>query len=272
MSRDARARTVLVTGASSGIGAAVAQRLVERGDRVFGTSRRAHAARESGIEWLMMDVCRDASVESGVDDAYSRGGRIDAAVLCAGYGIFGSVEDVSIEAAMAQFDTNYFGVLRCLRALLPRMRAQGRGRILVVGSLAGRAPIPFQAHYSASKAALEATVLAVRNELRGHGVDVVLIEPGDISTPFNDAMDWSTSPAESAYRTQLERCEQVVRENLPKAPGPEVVVRVVESALDAATPRVRYAVGKEAPMVAIAKRLLPDAVANRFIAAHFGLD
>ncbi len=263
-------KTVFVTGASSGIGAAVAQRFVERGDRVFGTSRSARPDGD-GIEWLAVNVQDDASVDLAVTEMQKRCDSIDVAVLCAGFGIFGSVEDVSIEAAKEQFETNYFGVLRSMRALLPAMRAQGHGRILVVGSLAGRAPIPFQSHYSASKAALEATVLAVRNELRGHGVDVVLIEPGDISTPFNDAMAWETSPGESAYRGQLERCEKVIRESLPKAPGPEVVVRAVEKAVDATRPRTRYAVGDEALLVAIAKRILPDALAARVIASHFGL-
>lgn len=262
--------SVLVTGASSGIGAAVAQRLTARGERVFGTSRSAREDAD-GIEWLALDVCDDASVEKAVGEMQQRTETIDTAVLCAGYGVFGSVEEVTIEAAQAQFETNYFGVLRCVRALLPIMRSQGHGRILIVGSLAGRAPIPFQSHYSASKAALDATVLSLRNELIGHGVDVCLIEPGDISTPFNDAMEWETSPGNSAYGAQIEQCERVIRESLPKAPGPEVVVKAVERAMDAKTPRVRYPVGSEALLVGIAKRLLPDGLASRIIASHFGL-
>ena len=271
MAEPQRPRTVLITGASSGIGHAIALQLAKRGDHVFGTSRRPRDPDETGIEWLVMDVCDEASVEAGVDQAEAASDGIDAAVLCAGFGIFGSVEDVSIEAAQAQFDTNYFGVLRSVRALLPHMRKRGEGQILIVGSLGGRVPIPFQSHYSASKAAVEATVLALRNELIGHGVQVSLIEPGDISTPFNDAMDWSTSPGESAYGANLARCERVIRESLPKAPGAEVVVRAVERALDAATPRTRYPVGAEVPWVPIVKRLLPDRWANQLIASHFGL-
>jgi len=270
MSQQSDPKTILVTGASSGIGEAVARHFAKRGDRVFGTSRSEREDAD-GIEWLALDVRDDASVNAAVGEIAKRCASVDAAVLCAGYGIFGSVEDVTIEAAQAQLETNYFGVLRSLRALLPVMRAQAHGRLLVVGSLAGRAPIPFQSHYSASKAAVEATVMSMRNELRGHGVDVVLIEPGDISTPFNDAMDWATSPGESAYGAQLERCEEVIRESLPKAPGPEVVVRAVERALDAKKPRARYAVGNEALLVGIAKRLLPDSLATRVIASHFGL-
>jgi len=259
-------RTILVTGASSGIGEAVAKQLAARGDRVFGTSRRPREDAD-GIEWLT----DDDSVTSAMAELRKRSERVDAAVLCAGYGIFGSVEDVTIEAARAQFETNYFGVLRCLRALLPSMRAQGRGRLLVVGSLSGRAPIPFQSHYSASKAALEATVMSLRNELIGHGVEASLIEPGDTSTPFNDAMDWGTRPADSAYGDQIAKCEQVIRESLPKAPGPRVVVEAVLRALDAAKPKARYAVGSEALAVGLGKRLLTHAFSLRLIASHFGL-
>jgi len=270
MSRPSGAKTILVTGASSGIGAAVATHFAKRGDRVFGTSRSPRPDAD-GIEWLVLDVRDDASVAAAMGELAKRAETVDAALLNAGFGIYGSVEDVSIEAARDQLETNYFGVLRCLRALLPVMRAQGRGRLLVVGSLAGRAPIPFQSHYSASKAALEATVLALRTELRGHGVDAVLIEPGDISTPFNDAMVWESSPAGSAYAGQLATCERVIRESLPKAPGPEVVVRAVEKAIDARRPRARYAVGKEVLPVSIATRVLPDAIATRLFAWHFGL-
>lgn len=271
MSPSDRPRTMLVTGASSGIGEAVAKHFATRGDRVFGTSRRQRSDKGDGIEWLALDVCDDASVDAANAELMKRTDTIDAAVLCAGFGIFGSVEDVTIDAARAQLETNYFGVLRCLRALLPTMRAQGHGRLLVVGSLAGRVPIPFQSHYSASKAALESTVMAMRTELTGTGVETVLIEPGDIATPFNEAMDWRTSPTDSAYRAKLERCEQVIRESLPKAPGPAVVVRAVEKAIDARRPRARYAVGDEALLAGIAKRLLPDWLANRAIASHFGL-
>jgi len=123
-------KTVFVTGASSGIGAAVAQRFVERGDRVFGTSRSARPDGD-GIEWLAVNVQDDASVDLAVTEMQKRCDSIDVAVLCAGFGIFGSVEDVSIEAAKEQFETNYFGVLRSMRALLPAMRAQGHGRILI---------------------------------------------------------------------------------------------------------------------------------------------
>lgn len=263
-------QSVLVTGASSGIGAATAAHLAARGFRVFGSSRDPGAlpAEAPAIEWVAMDVCDEAAVQAAVAQVLERSGGLDALVCNAGFGIFGSVEEVSIEEARAQFDTNFFGVLRCLRATLPGMRARAHGRVVLLGSLAGRAPIPFQAHYSASKAAVDALVLALRNELRGQGVSVSLVEPGDIRTPFNEATDFS-SAAGSAYAPRIQRCRQVVEDSLPRAPGPEVVARAVHRALRARRPRVRYPVGPDSWLAPLGRRWLPDWLTLRLIRSHF---
>lgn len=268
-------RSVLITGASSGIGAATASALAAQGWRVFGTRRRPRPDADATVEWIEMDVCDEGSVTAGVERALAAAGRIDAVVCCAGFGIFGSVEDVSIEDARRQLDTNFFGVLRVLRAVLPGMRAAAASghdaRVVLVGSLAGRAPIPFQAHYSASKAAVDALNMALRNELHPFGIRVSLVEPGDIDTPFNEAMDWSSAGANPAYAEPLARCERVVRESLPKAPKPAVVVRAIEKALTARRPRVRYAVGADSKLVPLARRLLPDWLGLYLIRDHFDL-
>lgn len=260
------ATTVLVTGASSGIGAATARLLAERGYRVFGASRSP--ATIPGVDAIRMDVRDEDAVGAGVGEVLARVERLDALVCCAGLGVFGSVEETSLARARAQLETNYFGTLLPVRAVLPGMRARGAGRIVVVGSLAGRAPIPFQAHYSASKAALDALVLSLRNELHGSGVHAVLVEPGDIRTAFNDRMDWGDGPA-SAYAGRQDRCAHVVRESLPRAPGPEVVAAVVLRALTARRPRVRYTVGPDSLAVPLGRRLLPDALALALIRRHF---
>jgi NAD(P)-dependent dehydrogenase (short-subunit alcohol dehydrogenase family) len=263
-------RSILITGASSGIGECTAHHLAERGFRVFGTSRKPRPDTD-GIEWIVMDVCEDESVRFGVEDVLKRAERLDAVVCNAGFGIFGAIEEVSIEDARAQLETNFFGVLRVLRGVLPGMRAAGKGRVVLVGSLAGRAPIPFQAHYSASKAAIDALSGSLHNELRAHGIHVSLIEPGDVATPFNDAMNWSTSPANSAYAEPMARCEEVIRVSLPQAPPPEDVARTIERALDARRPRARYTVGSERWLVPIGRRLLPDRLNLSLIRKHFKL-
>ena len=238
-------RTVLVTGASSGIGRATAELLAARGFRVFGAGRRRPQSPPVGIRdsWLEVDVRDAAAVESAVRAVVSAAGSLHALVCCAGYSAFGSVEEITIDQARAQLETNVIGSLTVLRATLPHLRA-ARGRVVVVGSLAGRAPIPFQAHYSASKAALDALTLALRMETAPFGLGVALVEPGDIRTPFNDNMDWGPgTDARSPYAALRSRCERVVRASLPKAPGPEIVAATVHRALTARRPRVRYTVG-----------------------------
>jgi NAD(P)-dependent dehydrogenase (short-subunit alcohol dehydrogenase family) len=263
------AQVVLVTGASSGIGAATAGLLAERGYAVFGASRRP-PTQPGQIRHIAMDVRDEGSVRAGVDDALRQATRLDALVCCAGIGIFGSVEETSLERARAQFETNVFGTLNPIRAVLPKMREQRAGRIVIVGSLAGRAPIPFQAHYSATKAALDALALALRNEVAAFGIHVSLVEPGDIRTSFNESMDWG-SPAGSAYGEQLRSCERVTRESLPKAPGPDIVARVILQALTARHPRVRYTVGPDSRLVPLGRRLLPDFMSLALIRSHFKL-
>jgi NAD(P)-dependent dehydrogenase (short-subunit alcohol dehydrogenase family) len=262
-----RPQVVLVTGGSSGIGAATAALLAERGHRVFGASRRV-PAETSAVRRVVMDVRDEGSVRAGIDEVHRGAGRLDALVCCAGMGVFGSVEETSLARARAQFETNVFGTLNPIRAVLPKMREERSGRIVIVGSLAGRAPIPFQAHYSATKAALDALALALRNEVAAFGIHVSLVEPGDIQTSFNESMDWG-SPAESAYGTPIRSCERVTRESLPKAPGPEVVARVIHQALTARRPRVRYPVGPDSRLVPLGRRLLPDFVSLALIRSHF---
>ena len=263
-------RSVLITGASSGIGAATAAYLADRDFRVFGTSRHppTQIQTDADVTWITMYVRDDGSLRKGVEEVLAAVPRLDSLVCCAGFGIFGSVEEVSIEAAKAQFETNLFGTLRTLRAVVPPMRRAEQGRIVIVGSLAGRAPIPFQAHYSATKAAVDALALALRSELVSTGVVVSLVEPGDINTPFNDRLDWG-DPSASEYGERIRSAERVIRESLPKAPGPTGVARAIHRALTARWPRVRYTAGADSTLVPLARRLLPDWLSLRLIRSHF---
>ncbi|HME73677.1 MAG TPA: SDR family oxidoreductase [Myxococcota bacterium] len=260
--------SALVTGASSGIGAATALLLASQGWRVFGTSRRPPTAAQPGVEWIEMDVRDEDSVRAGVALARRRAGHLDALVCNAGFGIFGSIEEVPLATAREQFDTNVFGVLSCVRAVVPDFRSRRAGRIVLVGSLAGRAPIPFQAHYSATKAAVDSLAQALRMELAPFGVAVSLVEPGDIRTAFNDATDFSWA-SRSAYGARIARCEEVIRCSLDRAPDPTVVARRVLRALSARRPRTRYPVGPDSRLVPLGRRLLPDWIAERLVRLHF---
>ena len=259
-------KSVLVTGGSAGIGAAAVAYLAARGFSVVATSRTPpRRPLPAGARWEPMDVCDEDAVRRVVAAA----GPLDAVVCNAGFGIFGAVEEVTLARARAQFETNVFGVLALARATLAALRAR-QGRFVVVGSLAGRAPIPFQAHYSATKAAVDALVQALRIEVAAFGVGVSLVEPGDIKTEFNDATDWGEQGG-SAYGARLAACEGVVRRSLDHAPGPEVVARAIHRALTDASPRVRYPVGPASWLVPAARRLLPERLSQKLLAAHFGL-
>jgi len=260
-------QVVLVTGASSGIGAAVATLLAARGYAVFGASRNSPAT-PGPARFVAMDVRDEAAVHKGVDAVLTQAGRLDALVCSAGSGLFGSVEETTLERARSQFETNVFGTLNPIRAVLPGMRARHAGRIVIVGSLAGRAPIPFQAHYSATKAALDALALALRTEVAPFGIAVSLVEPGDIRTAFNEHMHWGATVG-SPYGERLLSCERVTRDALPKAPGPEVVARCVHRALTASRPRVRYTVGPDSWLVPLGRRLLPDSLSLGLIRSRF---
>ena len=217
-----------------------------------------------------MDVRDDASVRDGVKRAIDRSGGLDALVCNAGFGIFGSIEEVPLAAAREQFETNWFGALRVLREALPALRSAPSARIAIVGSLAGRAPIPFQAHYSASKAALDSLALALHNELFDTRVRVALIEPGDIRTAFNDATDFDLV-RDSRYGERAARSRDVIERSMARAPGPEIVARVILRALTARRPRLRYAVGPDARLVSFARRWLPERIGLRLIRRHFGV-
>ncbi len=177
--QDREGKVVLVTGASSGIGQAIAGELAARGWRVFGTSRSGAAVPTPGVEMIALDVDDDTSVERAVAAVLARAGRIDAIVNNAGWAIMGAVEDTAIAEAKAQMETNFFGVLRLCRAVLPVMRRQGGGTIVNISSLSGLFGTPFSGLYSASKFAVEGMSEALHIETRKLGIRVVLIEPGD---------------------------------------------------------------------------------------------
>src|SRR3989449_4616415 len=174
------AQTVLVTGASSGIGQATARLLAEHGFNVFGTARKPEAP------LVALDVRSDDSVRNCVQQVLSQTGRIDVLVNNAGYNLMGAAEETSIDEAKAQFETNFFGVVRMVNAVLPAMRKAGSGKIINIGSLAGITAIPFGAFYTASKFAIEGYTEALWHELRPLGISASVIEPGFVHTKIGE--------------------------------------------------------------------------------------
>jgi NAD(P)-dependent dehydrogenase (short-subunit alcohol dehydrogenase family) len=270
---DTPKKIVLVTGASSGIGQVCARHLAARGYRVFGAQRRVASERDGGVEMLVMDVTDDESVRRGVATVLERAGRIDAVLNNAGNAVMGAVEDTSIEEARVQLETNFFGVLRVCRAIVPQMRAQGGGYVINVSSLAGVLGLPFSGLYSASKFALEGMTESLRLETRRFGIRVVLIEPGDFQSnlPATRRMAEGAS-RNDAYRDAFERFKAQQDKDEAGAPTPEPVARLVERILDTPSPRLRYTVGMVAQRaVSPLKRLLPQRLFESALIRVLGL-
>jgi NAD(P)-dependent dehydrogenase (short-subunit alcohol dehydrogenase family) len=227
---------ILVTGTSSGFGRAIALALHARGDQVFGTSRSAQPP-DAPFPQLRLEVTDEASGEAAVAAVLKQAGRLDAVVNNAGSGLAGAIEETSVAEAQAQLDTNFFGVHRVCKAVLPHFRQQGHGRIVTIGSLAGLISIPFQGFYCASKFALEAYCAALRLEVKPFGVKVSLVEPGDFSTGFtaNRRRNAQLTP-ERAYAARLERAVAVFARDEQANPDLQPVVKAALRALDSASP------------------------------------
>jgi NAD(P)-dependent dehydrogenase (short-subunit alcohol dehydrogenase family) len=261
-------KVILVTGASSGIGEAIALRLVADGHRVFGTSRKGVLSAK-GIEGVALDVGSDASVRACVDAVLAKAGRIDVLVNNAGYLLAGAIEEATIAEAKAVFETNVFGLTRMVQAVLPAMRERRSGLIVNISSLAGLVPLPFWGFYNASKFAVEGLSETLRLELEPFGVHVSMVEPGAIKTPFY-AQPQATPLA--AYSPWRERFLATMRGFEAKAPGPEVVAAVVSRIVAAKSPKLRNRVTQEATIFPFLRWLLPARAFQFGIRQGFNLD
>ena len=247
----------VVTGASSGIGQACADRLHARGWTVIGASRRGSSA--GSWSPLVMDVDVDSSVADGMDSVIADHGRLDAVVACAGWGLAGSVEETPIGDARDQFETLFWGTVRVVQRALPVMRRQGRGRIVLMSSIGGVLGLPFQAFYSAAKFALEGYGESLAYEVAPFGIDVTLVEPGNVRTGFTAARrDVPPEDGESTYTGTVARAVGKMAEDEAAGVDPDRVADVVLQVLGARRPPRRVSVGKLDERIGItAKRLLP---------------
>lgn len=247
----------LVTGASSGIGEAAAIAFVEAGYDVVGTSRNsAGTVSPVGVTLLDLDVGSDDSVSALVDDVIGRFGRIDVLVNNAGIGAGGAAEESSVEQARRVFDVNFFGLIRMTKAVLPHMRAQGKGRIINVSSVLGFVPVPFGALYAASKHSVEGYSESVDHEVRQHGVRVLLVEPGFTKTSF-DANIVPPAVSLAAYADDRRSAEAVLAESMVSGDEPSVVAATIVRAATDAKPKLRYPAGRQAKQLTLLRRIVP---------------
>jgi NAD(P)-dependent dehydrogenase (short-subunit alcohol dehydrogenase family) len=259
-------QVVLITGASSGFGRLIAQTLARKNYQVFATmrnvnGRNAAAAREIGeltereslsMQTVELDVTDDASVEHAVSEVMAKCGRIDVLVNNAGYGIMDLAETVTLAQAQRQFDTNFFGILRMNRAVLPAMKRQGSGLLLHVSSGAGRLVIPGMGLYCASKFAVDALAEAYRYELASQGIDSVVIEPGAYATPIMEKLERGEDPGRNTGYGEMANVPEKLQAKIGSSRGnpqeiADVVVQIIET--PAGRRPLRHRVGPGGPGV-----------------------
>ena len=264
--------TALVTGASSGIGEATAKRLALAGYKAYGTSRRGVPAGQRSFEVLPLDVTSDESVEAAVTKVMALDGRIDLLVNNAGFSIApAGAEESSIEQARSIFDTNFFGIVRMTRAVVPHMRRQGGGRIVNIGSVLGFLPAPYMALYAATKHAIEGYSESLDHELRTRGIRVSVIEPAYTKTQFDANLLEADSKLDE-YREVRAALGKKLKELLAAAEEPGIVADVVLQAARAARPKLRYTAGRVASRVRWLRRFAPARLLDSGIRKDLQLD
>lgn len=261
-------RTALVTGASSGIGRAVAKALVDKGYRVIGTSRDPLTVADplKGVEYVALDVLDPASIAACVAAV----GDVDVLVNNAGESQVGAFEDVPVEEIERHFRLNVFGAVRVTQLVLPGMRERGYGRVVMIGSMQASFPMPFRSAYTASKAAIKGFANGMRLELSPFGVWVTTVEPGAINTGISERrtrFGSEDSPFAADYAAVSRRLDA----NEATGTSAEAVAATVLKAIEADRPKPLYAVGSRAPLVFALRRALPRATAERIVAKSFGL-
>ena len=267
-----KVKIALVTGASSGIGEATAQCLAAAGYKVYGTSRRGVQPAPRSFEMLVLDVTNDDSVTAAVGEVIQREGRIDLLVNNAGFGVApAGAEESSIEQARAIFETNFFGLVRMTRAVLPQMRRQGSGRIINIGSVLGFLPMPYGALYAATKHAVEGYSESLDHELRTRGIRVSIIEPAYTKTSF-DSNFMEPDDKLDDYREARVGVSRRVNEVMTIADSPDVVAETVLVAANAAHPKIRYAAGKLANRLRLLRRFAPSGLVDAGIRKDLRLD
>ena len=252
------AKVLVISGGSSGIGKATASLFAERGWRVFELSR--HGISHEGIIHVDCDVCSEQSTRAAIEEVMRQTDAIDVLISNAGYGISGAVEFSAISEAEHQMDVNFMGAVRLTQAVLPVLRAQKYGRIIYTSSVAASLAVPYQAFYSASKAAINALALALANEVREFGISVSVMMPGDVSTGFTDARSKSTA-GEDIYRgankaiTTMEKDER-------GGMRPEQMARLFYHIATCHSPRPQYVGGFQYRVLCLLDRILPKRLVN----------
>ena len=254
-----RSSVAIVTGGSSGIGLAAARALRDQGITVFVLSR--HPFAEKGLHHLCCDVADERQCAETVQTVLRKAGDLDLLVNCAGFGISGAVEFTELADAKKQMEVNFFGAVNMTKAVLPHMRERGNGKIVNISSVAAPAAIPFQAYYSASKAAVNAWTAALANELRPYGITVTAIQPGDIKTGFTAAREKSVA-GDEAYGGRISKSVAKMEHDEQNGMDPAKAGAYIAKVALKEHPKPVYTIGFSYKAICVLLKLLPSRLAN----------
>jgi len=272
MEINMESKIAIVTGASSGIGKATAELLANSGYKVYGTSRKAAQVAQRSYKMIALDVNSEESIEAALKEVVQIEGRIDLVVNNAGFGITpGGAEESSIEQTKMLFETNFFGIVRMMRAVVPYMRKQGEGRIINIGSILGLIPAPYMATYAATKHAVEGFSESLDHELRTRGIRVSVIEPGYTNTQF-EANTQEVDAKLDEYSIARKALAKLIKIAVAGGDDPKVVADAVLKAANAKHPKLRYAAGKLACRLSFLRRFAPAALVDIGIRKELKLD
>lgn len=267
------AKVVLITGGSSGIGKAIGEYLNNKGFTVYGTSRNPENYKgKCNFPLLSMDVVAIESIQAAVEDLISREGRIDVLVNNAGVGISGPIEETPNAEIKKAFDTNVFGPINVIKAVLPQMRAQGCGHIVNITSIAGYMGLPYRGIYSATKAALEIITEALRMELHQFGIQLTNVAPGDFATNIAAGRYHVPLQKESPYHEAYSGTLKLMNEHVDRGEDPMTMAKAIYKIIETKNPKIHYKVGAPLQKLSIVlKRILPDKLYEKMLLNHFKL-
>lgn len=265
-------KVILVTGASSGIGKSIASYLSDKGHVVYGTSRKPKNQQDVNFSLIALDVLDKNTIDKAVAEIISREGRLDVLVNNAGRGITGPIEDTPTEEMKSVFDTNFFGAIDVMKAVLPQMRKQQAGYILNVTSIAGYMGLPFRGIYSATKGALELVTEATAMEVKAFGIHVVNVAPGDFATNIAAGRYHTPVYKDSAYKDKYQENLDLMDAHVDSGMDPMAMAKAVEKIIGTQQPKIHYKVGAFLEKFSIVlKRILPDKAYQKLLMNHYKL-
>jgi short-subunit dehydrogenase len=266
-------KVIFITGGSSGIGKSIGTYLHQKGYVVYGTSRNPHQVKESIFPLLQLDVREVNSIQSAFLELIQKEGRIDVVINNAGVGITGPLEEINTQEIKNNFETNFFGPIEVMKAVLPQMRSQKSGLIINITSIAGYMGLPYRSIYSASKGALEIITEAIRMEVKEFGIHLTNVAPGDFATNIASGRYHAPLKDDSAYKIPYGNILKMMNEHVDSGSNPNEMAFAIHKIIETKHPNVHYKVGSFLQRFSVVlKQILPDKMYERMLMKHYKLN